>query len=432
MLRRPFCIRITAIGMVAFFQSGNAQTGTLTDDGAWCWFSDPRAIVADGKLVTGWVTEAGTIEAGVLDLATGTARTDELYYLLEADDHDNPAFTTAADGSILALYTRHSRKDLFINRWNPAADSAFGGAQLIHPFTDAELARFPRATMSYANPYRLEREGNRLFVFGRWVGFKPNLITSGDNGVSWSGSRVFITNYPFDPGNRPYVKYHSDGRSRIHILFTDGHPRNEPTNSVYYAAYENGGFFRADGKRIAGMDAIPFEPRAASVIYTSTAESGRAWIADISQDPEGNPVVLYTRSPTEDNHEYWYARFDGNRWQNRKICDSGPWFPQTPEGKSEPEPHYFGGMTLHPSKPGVVYLSRRVNGVFEIERWETPDGGQSWSRDPVTRGSERDNVRPYVPRGLGAEAPEIVLWMENARYIHYTDYRAAIRYRIRL
>jgi hypothetical protein len=76
-------------------------------------------------------------------------------------------------------------------------------------------------------------------------------------------------------------------------------------------------------------------------------------------------------------------------------------------------------------------LSRQKNGVFEIERWETKDFGQSWTSEFVTDNSTNDNVRPFVPRGLKAEQKEIVLWMENEKYIHYTNYKSLIKYSIR-
>ncbi|MFO7657725.1 MAG: BNR-4 repeat-containing protein [Bacteroidales bacterium] len=419
---------VTVFGQII----GQSKIEYLTKDGTWCWFSDPRAIMVGDDIITGWVKSNGTIEAAKLNTAENKVETSELYYLLEADDHDNPAFTTTASGEVIVMYTRHSRKDLFINYLTaPKGDFDFSGAQMIHPLSDQELEKFPRATMTYANPFRLENENNRIYCFGRWTGFKPNMMWSDDNGKTWTKSRVFITNYPFDHNNRPYVKYFSDGKSKIHIVFTDGHPRDEPTNCVYYVYYENGAFYKANGEQICTMEQLPFEPEDASVVYTSNPEQGRAWIADIGQDNENNPVILYTRSPKETSHEYWYARYTEKGWIDNKICDSGKWFPQTPEEKKEPEPHYFGGMSIHPGNANVVYLSRQINGVFEIERRETENKGKSWETEAITENSEYDNVRPYIPRGISADSKEIVLWMENQKYIHYTNFKTSIKYLIR-
>lgn len=427
---RSFILSILFSFLVVFAQNATAQSATkyLTDDGAWCWFSDPRAIMVDGEVITGWVKENGTIEAARLNIDNHQSEFSEMYFMLERDDHDNPAFTVTEDGNVLAMYTRHSKKDLFINMLEDKSSFDFSTPQFIHPWSQDQLDKYPRQTMTYANPYMLEKENGRIYSFGRWTGFKPNMIWSDDNGQSWSNTKVFITNYPFDSNNRPYVKYHSDGQSKIHFMFTDGHPRVEPTNSVYYAYYEQGAFFKANGEQIATMESIPFEPKQASIVYTSNPEEGRAWVADIGQDENGNPVLLYTRSPSEQNHEYWYARYTEDGWVNQKIVDSGKWFPQTPEGQREREPHYFGGLSIHPDDANVVYLSREVNGVFEIERWETNDMGKSWGSEPITQNSELDNVRPYVPRGLSSDEDEVVLWMENQKYIHYTDYRSSIKY----
>lgn len=407
------------------------STGTLTDDGGWCWFSDPRAIVVDNQLFTGWVKTNGTIEAARFDTYNGDIQTSEIHYRLEKDDHNNPAFVLAANGKILAMYTRHSQKDLFISILEDhSSEFDFEGAQMIHPISQAELDKFPRETVTYANPFRLKAEDDRIYCFGRWTGYKPNMMWSDDHGESWTKSKVFITNYPFDNNNRPYVKYYSDGVSKIHIVFTDGHPRVEPTNSVYYAYYENGRFHKADGTVICTLNDAPFEPKDASIIYQATESEGRAWIADIGQDDNSNPVVLYTKSPNENDHKYWYARFVDGGWINYEICKSGGWFPQTPQGEEEREQHYFGGLTVHPDNANLIYLSREINEVFEIERWETTDLGKSWTSTAVTSNSENDNVRPYIPRGLEKGQHEVVLWMENEYYIHYTNYKSAIRYHI--
>ena len=404
----------------------------LTRDGAWCWFSDPRAIMVNGKVIAGWVKSNGTVEAVQFDPESGDVHYDDLYFRLEYDDHDNPAFVTTADGKVLAMYTRHSLRDLFINILDDQqSDFDFGGARLIHPVSRDELEKFPRNTITYANPIRLEEENGRIYCFGRWTGYKPNMMWSNDQGDTWTTSKVFITNVPFDPNNRPYVKYFSNGQSSIHMVFTDGHPRVEPTNSVYYVRYEKGHFLKADGQRISDMSSIPFEPKDSDIIYRSNERDGRAWIADIGADEQGNPVILYTRSPEETDHRYWYARFDGAQWHNHEICKAGSWFPQTPVGETEREPHYFGGMSIHPGKANVIYLSREIDGVFEIERWETSDSGESWKVEKVTGNSTYDNVRPFIPRGLQADEPEIVLWMENELYIHYTQYKSSIRYHVR-
>jgi len=425
---------ISTVLLSLIFANGFSQTikdGYLSDDGAWCWFSDPRAIYVDGKVVTGWVKEDGSIETAWMDVKTDEKGYQTLFDKYEVDDHDNPSFALTKDG-IMAFYCKHSSKgDIYMHKSYGHDVIDFSKETLFNPVSQEELKKYPKNTVTYSNPYTLKKEGGRTYCFGRWTGYKPNIMWSDNNGESWTKSKVFITNRPFSSGNRPYVKYHSDGKSKIHIIFTDGHPRNEPTNSVYYAYYENGGFYRVDGTLIADMASIPFEPKEATLVYKATEKNGRAWLADISSDKKGNPVILYSRSPEITDHRYHYARFDGKKWMDNEICKAGRWFPQTIEGKVEREPHYIGGLTVHPDNPNVVYLSKQVDGVFEIERHETSDLGLNWDTEAVTKKSKYDNVRPYIPRGLRQKDGEVVLWMENQKYIHYKIYRTSIKYRIR-
>ena len=91
-----------------------------------------------------------------------------ILYKLESDDHDNPAFVKTDGGGILAMYTRHSLRDLFINTLHVFGGEIMAGEpQLIHPIGQEELSNYPRETITYANLIQLENEYNRIYCFGR-------------------------------------------------------------------------------------------------------------------------------------------------------------------------------------------------------------------------------------------------------------------------
>ena len=416
--------------------AGRAQV-RLTDDGAWCWFSDPRAVYSHPRknlIVTGWVTKDGSVEAASLDLKTGKTEKTTLYPKLEVDDHDNPAFLALPDGNLLAMYTWHggkkSAQGVIQNTTAIAGDvKSFGKPSVFLPKTEELVRTFVRETYTYANPFVLSRENNRIYCFGRWIGFKPNMITSEDGGKTWSDQKVVITSKELDLNNRPYVKYYSDGVSKIHMIFTDGHPGVEPLNSVYYCYYENGAFWRADGSRICSTGELPFHPSDASIVYKASPETGKAWIFDIVTD-KGKPVVAYTRYPADTLHHYYYARYEDGAWHHHKVIESGKWFPQTKPGTKEREVNYSGGMTFDPSDPSVIYLSHQINGRFEISKAKKEGNGESWKITPVTRNSELDNVRPFIPRSRKKGEKNVLLWMQNRKYVHYTDYDTSIMYKI--
>jgi hypothetical protein len=88
------------------------------------------------------------------------------------------------------------------------------------------------------------------------------------------------------------------------------------------------------------------------------------------------------------------------------------------------EYEYSGGITLDHSDPGIVYLSRETAGGWDIERWVTHDGGDTWSHRVVVPSDGLDNVRPVVPRGGG---PIQVLFLRGD-YRSYTTYRTSIAF----
>lgn len=398
---------------------------SFTDDGGWCWFADPRAVAREGKTYAGWVTEDGSVQAASLDHASGKVTTFTLHEKYERDDHDNPSFVFLPDGRLRAFYTRHSTRNEINSRVTsrPGDISAWEAEQTIVP-ADAS----PRNNgITYSNPFLLTAETNTLYLFWRGISFKPTMAKSLDGGETWSEARPIFSMSGMPEENRPYAKYASNGRNRIHMLFTDGHPRDEPLNSVYYVCYRDGAFFRADGTRICGMDDLPIRPEQADKVYTASPEQRRAWIWEIASDAQDRPVLVYTRLPSETDHRYHYARWTGSEWFDTELCPAGKWFPQTPTGQGEREPHYSSGLALDPSNPSVVYLTRPVDGVRELEKWTTPDGGKSWNTEAITSGSAYDNVRPFVVRNHAPDGPT-VLWQNlSDRYIHYTDYRCSIK-----
>ncbi|NQT24772.1 BNR-4 repeat-containing protein [candidate division KSB1 bacterium] len=154
----------------------------------------------------------------------------------------------------------------------------------------------------------------------------------------------------FEGPNRVYFEvgdsmaYVSDLKN--HDARTDGHPRDEAQNSVYYLRYEKGKFVKANGDRVGSMSELPIQHKSSDLVYDGSSETGRAWVWDIAIDNQGHPVIAYTRLPAETDHRYCYARWTGERWLDVEITPGGKWFPQTPEGHTEPKPHYSGGMRL--------------------------------------------------------------------------------------
>jgi hypothetical protein len=265
-----------------------------------------------------------------------------------------------------------------------------------------------------------------MYLFWRGADYKPNFSISDDHGKHWEKGKILVLPERIYRDRRPYMKVASDDRSVIHFAFTDGHPNVEPTNSIYYMKYRDGILYKADGTKIMSWSDLPVDPKKADIVYDAAESREKAWIWDVAADADGNPVMVYTKFPTDSTHVYWYSIFDNGRWNSYRLLDAGSWFPHTPPGVREREPNYSGGIILDHSDPSQVYLSREKNEVFEIENWSTKDKGKNWEITSVTENSKSDNVRPFVVRDHPNDSA-MVLWMNLEHYGHYTDYRGSIR-----
>jgi rhamnogalacturonyl hydrolase YesR len=399
----------------------------VSADGAWCWFSEPRALGLNGKTYTGWVTKDGSIEAGELDGTNAPAKIFTLHKKLQRDDHNNPAFLALPDGRIAAFYATHSEDDLFLRVTEKPGDiSAWT------PIRRLGMLNRVQGTykITYANPVRLESENNRIFSFFRGCSLKPTVSISDDLCQTWSKPQVFLSSPGAASNNRPYVRYWDDGKGRIDFLYTDGHPGLEPKNRVYFMRYEKGAFRKMDGTQIGTLATLPIDPEKGDVIYDGSA--GRGWVWDICEDKSGNPVAVYTRMPGDTketkglDHRYHYAHWNGKAWLDTEIAQAGRWFPQTPKGEKETQPHYSPGISLDKNEPSIAYYSARVNDRLEIFRATTSDQGATFEKRQLTAGSAFDNVRPITVRNPNASSPA-VMWMSNRSYRLYTAYDVGIR-----
>lgn len=418
-LMRIVLLLIVAASFYCQNSEPDVRVTTFSENGAWCWFQDPRAVYVDGnhqRTYAGWITNEGQLQAGSYDHQNDSLLIHTIKENWGADDHNTCSFLVLPDRRLMIFYTRHGNSSIFCR-------TAVRPEDISEWEDEVRITDHHRET--YSHPAQLKSENNKLYVFWRGSSWKPEFSTSMD-GVTWTEPRILIQQKGREERNvRPYLKVASDNDSTIHFAFTDGHPRVEPENSLYYLKYKDGMFYKADGTPVGSMDDLPIQHSESDLVYDATQTGVRAWVWDIALDSSGYPVIVYTRLPSETDHRYHYARWDGKKWLDSEIVAAGSWFPETPEGETEPEPHYSGGVCLDPARPGIVYLSRKINGIFEIEQWTTSDSGRTWSSLSITQHSDMLNVRPVVPRGYQGTEPH-VLWM-TGHYRHYTDFDAAIR-----
>ena len=398
----------------------------ITRDGAWCWFSDPRAIYVDDKMFGGFVDKEGSIWAFCYDPSTCQSKQYKLFNKLEYDDHANPSIMALSDQRLVLFFSAHGgtkNSPIYyaVSKY-PSDISSWEEVQEINPEMEGSLG------VCYTNPVMLSDENNRVYLFFRGRDFKPTCIYT-DDLKTWSQPINLVRNDPgYGQGGRPYTKITTNHKDKIFFAFTDAHPRDRATNSIYFMMYKNGKICKADGT-VVSETLGSIIPSQVDKVYDATRTFDKAWIWDIAFDESEKPILVYARFSDRDNkHSYWYARWNGIKWENHKITDAGQWFQRTEYVKEKPEYecNYSGGVYLDHENPNILYTSRPINDRFEIEKWTFTGGKQKWITEAITYQSEKDNVRPFVVRNHRGSQPS-VLWMYNYKYPGFKAYDCAIR-----
>ncbi|MEN8151152.1 MAG: BNR-4 repeat-containing protein, partial [Planctomycetota bacterium] len=423
----------------------------LMTNGGWCWYQDPRAIVlGDGRVVFNSVAGAtyGGIDGGDLYVTTWNPKTNGLQHFeladkFEKNDHAAGALLELPDGRIHAVYGRHvgDRGP----RWRTTVEAGAIGSW-------TEEATFDiGARYSYTNLYRLSAEAGRLYNFSRTRGFNPNCTISDDGGKTWKyGWRLLSwtkEDLKGDPkftgidGCRPYVRYAGNGRDEIHFITTEDHPRAYD-NSIWHGYYKGGKLHDSTGKVVGepGLDGTSdVKPTSFSQAFAG-APDRVAWGADLELDAEGRPYCAFSvqvdgakergkrgKPTVGQDHRYWYARFDGEKWHAHEMAYAGTrLYPM--------EDDYTGLVALDPDDPDVAVISTNADPVtgkplisktdglrhWELYRGKTADGGKAWKWTAITRDSKVDNLRPLIPANPGGK--RVILWCRGD-FKSYGNYR---------
>ena len=373
---------------------------TVAAEGAWCWFADPRALhykdekgTVDATYI-GYIDVHGNVKATQYDWLR-QKKTDVLVRsFFQPDDHNNPTFLVLPDGRVMIFYTRHTDEPCIWYRISekPGDITALG--------EEKRLATANNTT--YPSPFILSDDPQHIYLCWRGIGWHPTIarltMPDADGNCSFDYGPYQVVQ---STGARPYAKYASNGKDKIYVAYTTGHPDNEQPNWLYFNVIDinhgQGPLLRDIlGRQLSVVSKGTFhvnksEAYAAeypATIIDRTAQT-RNWVWQIALDNKREPitnnrepitnnrepitnkrepitnkrdserpVVAYTHIDEEKtSHEYWYARWDGRQWQTSVIAPAGHAFHQN-WGKTER--CYSGGMAIDPDDTKQLYLSMPV------------------------------------------------------------------------
>lgn len=420
--------KIIVLIMVSFLASSCQEEDnkviTFKENGSWCWFQDERAIIQDNQLIFGSVADRygknGEALDGNIDVTSYDLETNALlgsYVLMErsvADDHNAPAFLALQDGRLLSVYTQHNVDSLIRYRISKKNSALEWGPE--HSLKGSDK-------VSYSNLHFIQSDNHgkgRIYDFYRGKDRSPYYVFSDDLGNTWQhGYRLisFETDWP-------YVKYASDGESKIHFVTTESHPRFWDC-SIYHGYFMDGKVYRSDGTLIRDLTDGPIHPTEATKIFQGDSLNN-AWTVDLHLDKDNFPYTVYSVRNNIDHFQYRYARWDGHAWKDHFLAFAG-------RALYEIQFDYSGLAALDPDNPDVVYISTDADPVteaplvsrtdnvrhYEIFKGTTADRGDTWSWESLTQNSMQDNIRPIMPEGSGKY--KVLLWLRGSMK-SYSDY----------
>ena len=432
-MKKTLILLTTLIALTTIAKAQQSYSGhQISEEGAWCWFADPRAIHytnADGSInasYIGYIDVHGNVKAMQIDHNTGRRTEVLVRSYFQPDDHNNPTFLVLPDERVLIIYSRHTDEPAFYYRVSkrPGDISVLGEEKCI----------VTNHNTTYPSPFLMSDDPEHFYLCWRGLGWHPTIarLTLPDEEdnvqIAWGPYQMMQST-----GARPYAKYYSNGKDKLYMTYTTGHPDNEWPNWLYFNVINLNAEKQTDGTVTVSPTLEDIKGNHLSVIadgkfrvnksaeykqtypYTlvDAPTNSRAWVWQIACDTEGLPAIAMVRIDRSKNqHQYYYAKWTGEAWRLTDLADGGGRF-----HPSNTEYCYSGGEALDPANPNVIYLSIPTKGrtgksIHEIWRYTLNNQGQVVMKEQVTRNSEKNNVRPFVLPGSEG-SPLRLMWMHG-------------------
>lgn len=409
-----------ALGLSGFAYS---EADVIADSCAWCWFADPRAIhfeTPDGRInctYLGYIDIHGNVRAMQYDFNKERKQEVLVRSYFQPDDHNNPTFLPLPDGRIMVFYSRHTDEPCFHYRVTerPGDLTSLGEEKIIET----------RDNTTYPSPFILADDPDHIYLCWRGINWHPTIAKLS---MPNANGDVAVVDGPYQivqsTGARPYAKYASDGKGKIALAYTTGHPDNESPNYLYYNYIDikDMSLHDIEGKKLTDIRRHPFavgksdeyvQKHPATVV---DASGYRDWLWQISADNALDPTIAMTRiSDDKNSHNYLVAKRKDGKWKVTNLAHGGGHFHQS----KNLEKCYSGGMCLDPENPSIVYCSVPVEGangrMYEIVKYRLDGNCEVISTEAVTKNSTSNNYRPYAIAGT-AESPLKLGWMNGEYY----------------
>jgi len=395
----------------------------ISNEGAWCWFADPRAIHYENAQGTinssfiGYIDVHGSIKATQHNFLTGKNNEVLIRSYFQPDDHDAPSFLVLPDERIMIFYSRHTDEACFYYRISKkAGDITSLGDELKISTVD---------NTTYPSPFILSDDPTHIYLCWRGINWHPTIAKLS---IPDARDHVAVEWGPYQmvqsTGARPYAKYSSNGKDKIYMTYTTGHPDNEYPNYVYFNYVDinslqlkdvTGTLLSTIADGVHNVNKTSYPSTYPNAVVDAPAAQ-RDWVWQTSVDKEGMPVIAMVQISNDKNtHNYYYAKWTGKTWRKTFLASGGGHFHQT----AGLELCYSAGLAIDDSNPDVVYCSVPVAGtsgtMYEIVKYTIGTDGVISSTVQVTSNSTSNNVRPFIVNN-SANSQLKLTWMHGNYY----------------
>ena len=440
MKKRFLTMVLTAATWCSTFAQESYSGTVVAEEGAWCWFADPRALHYDNTAASsspsessvpinatyiGYIDVHGNVKATQYDWLTGRKTDVLIRSYFQPDDHNNPTFVVLPDERVMIFYTRHTDEPKIWYRISrrPGDITALGEEKFLATANNT----------TYPSPFILSDDPEHIYLCWRGINWHPTLarltMPDGNDDCRFDfGPKQIVQS----TGARPYAKYQSNGKDKIYVSYTTGHPDNEMPDWLYFNVIDinkgNGPILRdLNGKQLSVIQNGVFNVNktdAYASSYPATVVDKTAnirnWVWQIALDQNENPVIAYPHiDDAKTSHVYWYARWNGSAWKNTWVQYAGHAFHQN---WNSTEKCYSGGMSIDPDNINDMYLSiptkdgaYNKDGVYEIWKYTIDDDGKVAGSEQITSNSPKNNARPFVIPG-SKNSPMRLAWMNGDYY----------------
>ena len=404
------------LAVVPLLMMAQKNPYVITDKGAWCWFADPRALHYESKdgsincTYVGYIDVHGNVKAMQYDFNTKEKTEVLVRSYFQPDDHNNPTFLVLPDERVMIFYSRHTDEPCFYYR----VSSEKGDITTLGE--EKRLATNHNTT--YPSAFVLTDDPEHIYLCWRGINWHPTIAqlsipdAQGDMQFTWGPYQMVKST-----GARPYAKYQSNGKDKILLAYTTGHPDNEMPNHLYFNYININDLTLEDvaGNKLADIAKGPHRVNKSKdyqekypLAVVDAPQDARDWLWQTTSDSKGFPSIAMVRiNDDKTSHHYYLARWNGKEWKKIFVADGGGHFHQTPNL----EKCYSGGMAINPEKSNVVYCSVPVDGRYEIVEYTIGMDKVKRSR-AITKASLKNNARPYVIAG----SPLQLVWMNGDYY----------------